>query len=210
MNNVAIIDYCSGNIASLFAAFKSLGSNPYLESSVNDFKEANSIVLPGVCHFGYACENLDNKGLREPLIEIIKSGIPTLGICLGFQLLCINSEECLKYPGLEILPLKTIKLNPKNSLKYKVPHIGWNSINVLENQSSLLKSISAEERIFYYSNSFGILPSKKFKSIYATYFHEKNYLALLEYQNIYGVQFHPEKSMKQGLKLIQNFLLKNN
>lgn len=206
MRNVAIIDYGSGNIASLFSVFKSLNSFPYLVNSVEDLKKANSIVLPGVGHFGYACENILKKGLRDPLIKVIKDGIPTLGICLGFQLLCNTSEESNTYKGLEILPLRTIRLSPKCTLKYKVPHVGWNTINFTENNSLLLKNIPPQKRIFYYSNSYGMFPSKSFKSIQAYYSHEINYLALLEHNNIYGVQFHPEKSRDQGLKLFNNFL----
>ncbi len=208
MDNIAIIDYGSGNISSLFSAFRSIGAQAYLASTSEDLKKANAFVLPGVGHFGYASENLKSKSIREPLIEHINNGIPTLGICLGFQLLTKTSEESKNSSGLGLLPLKTIHLKPKNSLKYKIPHIGWNYIQKTSLNSTLLENIPSERQIFYYSNSYGILPSDEFPAMQANYIHEMPLVAILEYKNIYGVQFHPEKSRIQGLQLLKNFLQK--
>ena len=208
MNNIAIIDYGSGNIASLFSAFKSIGSQAYLASTLEDLKKANAFVLPGVGHFGSASEILESRSIREPLIEFINSGIPTLGICLGFQLLTKASEESKNSSGLGILPLETIRIKPKDSLKHKVPHVGWNYIHKTNFNSSLLKNISSERKVFYYSNSYGILPSGEFAAMQASYIHEQTYIAVLEYNNVFGVQFHPEKSRIQGLQLLKNFINK--
>ena len=208
MAKVAILDYGSGNIASLFSAFNSLNANPYLAGTIFDLKKADAIILPGVGHFGYACENLIKNKLREGLIEIIKSGIPTLGICLGFQLLTRSSEESISSTGLEILPLRTILIKPNNYQKFKVPHMGWNNIYKEHKESILLKNISLERRIFYYSNSYGILPSSSKNYIQSTYSHENEFIAILEHNNVCGIQFHPEKSRKQGLQLLNNFLQK--
>ena len=137
---------------------------------------------------------------------MISDGIPTLGICLGFQLLTQSSEEAINFKGLGFLPFSTIRIKVKNSILNKVPHLGWNSIYKYNEESKLLKGIEFEKQLFYYSNAFGVLKSDTFKDIQATYFHEKEMIALVEYKNIYGVQFHPEKSRNQGLKLLENFL----
>lgn len=208
MKNIAIIDYGSGNISSLFVAFRSIGAEAYLASSFQDLKKAKAIVLPGVGHFGYASENLDKRSIKDPLIKLINNGIPTLGICLGFQLLTKTSEESHNSLGLGILPLKTIRLKPKNSLKFKVPHVGWNNIEDTKSNSILLKNISSERKVFYYSNSYGISPSNEISAIQETFFHEEHFIAILEYKNLFGVQFHPEKSRIQGLQLLKNFLKK--
>ncbi len=203
---VAIISYGTGNIASLRAAVTSLGASAYLATTISDLKKADTIIFPGVGHFNNASKNLEDSGMKKFLIGLIKEGIPTLGICLGFQLLTISSEESTNYPGLGLLPFKTVKIKVENNLLNKVPHIGWNTIDSINKKSKLLKNIELDRQIFYYSNAFGILKRDSFKHPHATYFHEKEMIALIEYKNIYGVQFHPEKSRSQGLTLLKNFL----
>ena len=123
-----------------------------LAQKKQDLKKATAIVLPGIGHFGYASQNLDLRSLRGPLIELINNGMPTLGICLGFQLLTKTSEESKDSLGLGILPLETVHIKPKNTLKHKVPHVGWNNIYKTNADSTLLKNISSERKLFYYSN----------------------------------------------------------
>ena len=202
----AIISYGTGNIASLKAAIRSLGSSAYLAKTISEIKKADKIIFPGVGHFNNAAKNLEDSGMKNFLISLIKEGIPTLGICLGFQLLTISSEESTNYAGLGLLPFKTVRIKVDNNLLNKVPHIGWNTIDSLNKNSKLLKNIELDRQIFYYSNAFGILKKDSFKHTQATYFHEKRMIALVEYKNIYGVQFHPEKSRSQGLTLLKNFL----
>ena len=203
---VAIVSYGTGNISSLSSALRSLDSNSYLATTISDLKKANSIILPGVGHFSNAAKNLQKSGLEKYLINLIKDGIPTLGICLGFQLLTLSSEESSTHSGLGLLPFATVRLKVKNTILNKVPHLGWNTIHSYSQESQLLKDIPLDRQIFYYSNAYGICPSQTFPCTQASYIHEKEMIALIEYKNIYGVQFHPEKSRSQGLQLLRNFL----
>ena len=204
--NVAIISYGTGNIASLKAAINSLKANSYLAENINDLKKANKIIFPGVGHFRNAAQNLENSGLKKYLLSLISDGIPTLGICLGFQLLTFSSEESESYSGLGLLPLSTTRIKVKNTILNKVPHMGWNSIYKFTKESKLLKGIDSKNQIFYYSNAYSIVKSDSIKITYASYMHEKEMIAIAEYNNIFGVQFHPEKSRSQGLTLLKNFL----
>ena len=207
MINVAILDYGTGNIASLSSAINSLNANAYLANNLNDIKRADSLILPGVGHFGHALKNLKRNCLIEPIIELVKEGLPTLGICLGFQILTLSSEEADGKEGIGLLPLRTIRLKQEHPKIYKIPHIGWNILSLKKhNNSKLLKGISEDSRLFYFCNSYGIKASKSFRGTSAEYKHEDNMIGLVEYRNIYGVQFHPEKSRKQGLQLMKNFL----
>ena len=204
--NVALISYGTGNIASLNRALKSLGTNSYLAESKNDLNKADSIIFPGVGHFANAAGNLERSGLKDYLIGLISEGIPTLGICLGFQLLTLSSEEAINFPGLGFLPFSTVRLKVENKVLNKIPHLGWNTIHSFTKESKLLNGIDLDRQIFYYSNAFGIYKSDSFQYVHGSYIHEKELVAFVEYKNIYGVQFHPEKSRTQGLKLLENFL----
>ena len=204
--NVAIISYGTGNIDSLNRALKSLGSNSYLANSVSDLKKADHVIFPGIGHFANAAKNLENSGLKNYLVSLISDGIPTLGICLGFQLLTLSSEEAPNFSGLGFLPFSTVRIKVNNTILNKVPHLGWNTIYSSSIGSKLLDGIQSDRQLFYYSNAFGILKSNTFKYTHSSYLHEKEMIAIVEYKNIYGVQFHPEKSRAQGLRLLKNFL----
>ena len=206
MIKVAILDYGTGNIASLFSAFNSLRANPYLALSSYDLKQADALVLPGVGHYGKALKNLYKNSLIKPVLDLVSSGVPILGICLGFQILTKSSQEADGINGLGLLPLETKRLKQDFPRKYKIPHIGWNSLSSNTKNSKLLKGIPINDQLFYFCNSYGIKYSDKFNGIYSEYKHENNMIALAEYNNIFGVQFHPEKSRNQGLQIINNFL----
>ena len=206
MINVAILDYGTGNIASLASALRTINAKATLVNNLKDICKADALILPGVGHYGHALNNLKKNSLIDPILKLIKEGLPTLGICLGFQLLTISSQESSDDQGLGILPLKTTRIKQNNPKIYKTPHIGWNFISNSKGESKLLNKIPANSQLFYYCNAYGVDISKNFKGIYAEYTHENNMLALVEYKNIFGVQFHPEKSRKQGLQLLYNFL----
>ena len=206
MIKVAILDYGTGNIASLFSAFNSLRANPYLAVSSYDLKQADALVLPGVGHYGKAIKNLYKNSLIKPVLDLVSAGVPILGICLGFQILTKSSQEADGINGLGLLPLETKRLKQDFPRKYKIPHIGWNSLSSNTKNSKLLKGIPISDQLFYFCNSYGIEYSNNFNGIYSEYKHENNMIALAEYKNIFGVQFHPEKSRKQGLQIINNFL----
>jgi imidazole glycerol phosphate synthase glutamine amidotransferase subunit len=203
---VGIIDYGTGNISSLVKAFTHLGTDTILVSSPLQLQYLDAVILPGVGHYGPASLKLNTSGLREPLISSIRSGLPTLGICLGFQLLGEGSAEAPYANGLGLLPLTTERISPINKKVFKVPHLGWNSLSLIDTHLNLLDGIQPHERLFYYANSYSI-PYKKTLSLQsAFYFHDTNWLAMVEVSNVHGVQFHPEKSRAQGLRLLRNFL----
>ena len=206
MFKVGIIDYGTGNIASIYKVIKSLGAYPFLLLKEEDIHKCNCIILPGVGHFGEAIKSLREKSLFNMIAHIVDIKIPTLGICLGFQLLTLSSEESYDDLGLGILPLKTIRINPSDKFKYKVPHLGWNSIDSYNKKVYLLKGINKKDQIFFFSNAYSIIYEKNLKLTQASYSHESDWIAIAEYENFFGVQFHPEKSRSQGLKLLKNFI----
>lgn len=206
IKKVGIIDYGTGNIASIFKAINSIGASPFLISKKNQIKNCDCLIFPGVGHFGEAIKYLRKNSLNESLAYIFDSKIPVLGICLGFQLLTQASDECPHEEGFGFLPLKTERIKILNQLSYKVPHIGWNSINPSKSNVSLLNNIEYKDQIFYYSNAYSIKYNNSVKLKLASYTHESEWIAIAEYENIFGVQFHPEKSRAQGLQLIKNFI----
>lgn len=206
MKRVAIVDYGSGNIASLDQAFTAIGASTFLLVSSRDLRGADALVLPGVGHFGAAAQALRSSGLEPDLIASIRSGLPTLGICLGFQLLTASSEEASGVPGLDLLPLRTVRIKPENCKRHKVPHLGWNSIHSVGGHPRLLLQIPDDRQLFFYANAYAVIPAETLTDNHATYEHERPWLALVEHHNIHGVQFHPEKSRRQGLQLLRNFL----
>ena len=203
---VGILDYGTGNIASLYKSLRSAGGKPYLITSKEELKEVKSLILPGVGHFGEAIKSLKKKKMINNLNNIINSGIPVLGICLGFQLLTITSEESQSEKGLGIFPMKTLRIRPSNKKKYKVPHIGWNNIEKTKSKLQLLKNIDYRKQLFYFSNGFGVQSTNKSSYLQAHYYHDSKWTAIAEYKNIFGVQFHPEKSREQGIILLNNFI----
>lgn len=205
-DKVGILDYGTGNIASIFQALKTIGANPLLITQKNQIKDVSCIILPGIGHFGEALKYLRNRSLFDTISIINETKIPTLGICLGFQLLTKSSEESPNDVGFGILPLKTKRIRPIDKINFKVPHIGWNSINSSNNNTYLLKNIKFKNQIFFYSNAYGVEYDKNHNLTQAGYSHEKEWIAIVEYQNIFGVQFHPEKSRMQGLNLLNNFI----
>ena len=204
--SIAVVDYGTGNIASLIAALRIVGAYPFVARSPQDIFRSDALVMPGVGHFATAVESLHKYGLFNCIVDSINKGLPALGICLGFQLLTLSSEEAPGIKGLGCLPLLTIRMNPKNTLNYKVPHIGWNNLNSEERESKLLKNISFQEQLFYYSNAYAVKPTSELDLPHALYHHDSNWLGLIEKENIFGVQFHPEKSRAQGRVLLNNFL----
>jgi glutamine amidotransferase len=203
---VAVISYGTGNIASLQEAFASLGTRCRLAQVPADLLAADAIVLPGVGHFGAASAALARDGLRSALLEQIQLGMPTLGICLGFQLLTAASEEAPASAGLALLPLHTERIRPVDPSRHKVPHLGWNSLTNPAGSPRLLQGIAPAQQLFYFANAYAVAPTAALPGAAATYHHCRDWLALVEQGNIFGVQFHPEKSRRQGLQLLRNFL----
>ncbi|MEY4806713.1 MAG: imidazole glycerol phosphate synthase subunit HisH [Cyanobacteriota bacterium] len=203
---VGIIDYGTGNIASLDQAFAELGATTRRIQSPEQLHHLDAVVLPGVGHFGPSRQTLQASGVQEALISLIRKGLPTLGICLGFQLLTDGSDEAPQADGLAFLPLRTERLRPTNTKLHKVPHLGWNSLEIPTDPPKLLAGIAPHDQLFYFANAYAIPPNASLCGPQALYQHERPWLAMVEQANIHGVQFHPEKSRSQGLQLLRNFL----
>jgi glutamine amidotransferase len=203
---VAIVDYGTGNIASLDQAFDAIGARAFLASTPSQLHSADAVVLPGVGHFGPASQALAASGLGLELLRLIPEGLPCLGICLGFQLLTRSSAEAPDSAGLALLPFRTVRLAPANTHLHKVPHLGWNTISTPSDDPLLLAGVPPERRLFYFANAYAVAPSSDSTCSVACYTHEQEWLALVQEGPIHGVQFHPEKSRSQGLQLLRNFL----
>lgn len=191
---IAIINYGAGNTASVGNALNIINAAHITTNKIGEIDQCDKIILPGVGEASYTVKNLKQSGLFEYLQNTDK---PLLGICLGMQLLGARSEEgpteCLN-----ILPLQVYKFD---SAKARVPQMGWNRIKI--NQSSKLLNGVKDGEFFYYANSF-YMPQNEYST--ASSIHGIEFCASLEKNNFYGVQFHPEKSGRAGLKILQNFI----
>lgn len=203
---VGIVDYSTGNMLSVTNALKRVGFRYEIIQKPQELRCCDALIMPGVGHFHTAAQKLKVSGLSDAIIEYSRSGLPILGICLGFQLLTQSSEESLHEPGLGIFPNVTVRLEPTNSKQYKVPHIGWNSIEVDQVSSLLLEGIEPNDMRFYFANMYAVKPVKHQPLSQVFYRHEIPWVAVAYDANVFGVQFHPEKSGKSGEAVIKNFL----
>ena len=205
--NVSIVDYKSGNISSVINSFKEVAKNKVnieVTSDLNKIKSSDKIVLPGQGSFK-SCVDALNKinGLTDELNEfVMNSKKPLLGICVGLQMFADIGYEEIKTKGLGWIPGKVSKIDNQNG-KYKLPHIGWNQINIVKN-SKIFKDIENNSHM-YFVHSYEFIPEDK-NLISATTDYSSNIVCSVEKENIFGTQFHPEKSDKIGLKIIDNFI----
>jgi glutamine amidotransferase len=199
---IVIVDYGLGNLASVLNMFKKAGvKNVCISSDETVIEKASKLILPGVGAFDAGMDNLEKSGLI-PLLnkKVMENKIPLLGICLGMQLLTNKSEEGVK-PGLGWIDAETLKSNLDPSLKLKVPHMGWNYIKVL-NQNPLIEMESKSR--FYFVHSYYVKCKDESQSI-ATSDFGIDFTCMINKDNIYGAQFHPEKSLKFGMQVLENF-----
>jgi glutamine amidotransferase len=199
---IVIVDYGIGNLASVLNMFKKIGAtNVCISKDYAIIEKATKLILPGVGAFDAGMDNLEKSGLI-PLLnkKVIEDKIPLLGICLGMQLLTKKSEEGVK-PGLGWIDAETLKFNLDPSLKLKVPHMGWNYIKVL-NQNPLIEMESKSR--FYFVHSYYVKCKEESQSI-ATSDFGIDFTCMVNKDNIYGAQFHPEKSLKFGMQVLENF-----
>ena len=196
---IAIIDYDAGNIKSVEKALLSIGETPVLTRDPEVILQADHIILPGVGSFGDAMENLNKFGLIDVIHEAINRKIPFLGICLGLQLLFESSEETPGVAGLGILKGKIVRIPEGSGLK--IPHMGWNSLNVRKG-AALFKGLEKEPYV-YFVHSFRAETKDENISCYTMY--NEKIPALVHKGFVYGAQFHPEKSGSVGLGLLERF-----
>jgi len=197
---VIILDCGIGNLRSLKNAIDFLGFFSKITDSKEDIQKADKIIFPGVGNFGKAILELKKRGIFSILKERIKNGIPFLGICLGMQLLFEESDETKGIKGLGVLEGKVLKFNLKN---LAIPHMGWNSIKI-KNRDKFLYRIK-DNSYFYFAHSYYCNPKDK-SIILSTTTYGIEFASSIRKENIWAVQFHPEKSQDLGLRLLKNFL----
>lgn len=197
---IALIDYDAGNIKSVEKALQLLGEEVVLTRDRDKLLAADRVILPGVGSFGDAMENLNRFGLVPVIHEITDRGTPFLGICLGLQLLFERSEESPGIPGLGILKGEILRIPEKEGLK--IPHMGWNSLE-LQNNGRLFRGIEGQPYV-YFVHSYYLEASDegivRAAAEYGTRIH-----ASVEQGNVFACQFHPEKSSDVGLMILKNF-----
>jgi len=199
---IVVVDYGMGNLRSITKAFERLGLEAKVSSEKAVIKSASRLILPGVGHFANGMKNLVDLGLIETLEEkILLDKIPILGICLGMQLLTKFSEEG-NIEGLGFIDANTVRFSfdTKNN-HLKIPHMGWNKI-IISNKDRILDNIKST--YFYFVHSYHVVCNNKEDVLTTTSFGYQ-FDSSLKRDNIYGMQFHPEKSHSSGLKLLENF-----
>ena len=205
--NVTIVDYNSGNISSVINSFKEVAKNKVnieVTSDLKKIKSSDKVVLPGQGSFKSCVDALNNiNGLVDTLNEFaIDKKKPLLGICVGLQMFADIGYEETETKGLGWISGKVSKIDNQNG-KFKLPHIGWNEIEIVKD-SKIFKNIDSKSHM-YFVHSYEFIPSDK-NVISATTDYASNIVCSAEKENIYGTQFHPEKSDKMGLRIIENFI----
>ncbi len=194
---IAILDYGAGNLRSVQNTLGEIGACYTLVDDADGLRRASKIILPGVGHFGQLLRSLDAMRVRETLIGRIQEGVPFLGICLGLQALFDGSEEAPEVRGLGLFP-GTVR---RFAADARVPHMGWSDLDV-KPESKLLAGV-APHPFVYFAHSYYVPLCDAAKAV-CTY--TVPYTAALESGNVFGVQFHPEKSGPLGLKIVRNFI----
>lgn len=211
MKKVTLIDYGIGNLLSVANAFRHFDAEVELVSEASKIENAELLVLPGVGAFRDGMKGLQERGLVEPIREFCNKQKPFLGICLGMQMMLDESEEFGSHQGLGIIPgkVRAIPNTDVNGDVHKIPHIGWNELLPTEQggswDDSILAGTEPGESV-YFVHSFMADPTNPSHRLSDTSYGGHKITATLRSGSLYGCQFHPEKSGKVGLKIIQNFL----
>ena len=214
---IAVINYGLGNLRSVSKALESLGAEVKVTGKAKEILKAKGVVLPGVGAFHQGIKNIRRLKLEKVIRQAVEQGKPFLGICLGMQMLFTESEEHGRHKGLDIIRGKVVKFRKVG----KIPHMGWNQVKIPaiptgnvgsgsakisggKNKISLFDNIS-DNSYFYFVHSYYVQPTDK-KVIAGTTKYGVEFTSVIHQDNIWGVQFHPEKSSESGLKILKNFL----
>ena len=204
MKSVSIIDYGKGNVRSVYNALDYIGVEAIVTKDLKEINNSSHIILPGVGAYGDAMKSIRDYGLDEVLHEqVINKGKPFLGVCVGMQVLSSVGFEHGEHKGLGWLDATVIKLE-KGPECLKIPHMGWNKIN-LSSEHSLFKGFNDEMLVFYFVHSF-FMKTKENDKILASCQYGINFTAGVAWDNIIATQFHPEKSQDTGIKMLNNFI----
>lgn len=195
---IGILDYGMGNLRSVFNAFKSINFTPVFVKQANDFEGISHLIIPGVGAFPSAMRNIREAKLELEILKFAESGKPLLGICLGMQLLATIGYEMETCKGLNLIEGVVKKIDSSE----RIPHVGWNNIN-LQKDHFLFDGIK-NDADFYFVHSYYFEPTNK-DNLMATFEYGTKIPAIVFNNNIIGIQFHPEKSQKNGLKILENF-----
>ena len=195
---IAIIDYGMGNLRSVERAFEYVGAEAIVTAHRETIEAASAVVLPGVGAFGKAMSNLERAGLTDVIRQVIAQGRPFLGICLGLQLLFEESDEMGQHRGLGVFGGQVKRFE----IDLKVPQIGWNQIHI-QRASPLLEGV-ADDSYAYFVHSHYVAPADP-EIVLATTDYGIDYASIIGQGNVFGIQFHPEKSQAVGLRILRNF-----
>ena len=199
---IGVIDYGAGNLRSVCNSLKKLSVDCHVVKAPSDLNKIQTMIFPGVGSFGDSSDQLKKQSLFEPIREWIINDRPFLGICIGFQMLFDSSEESPGSEGLGIIPGKVIKFSGQTNLK--VPHMGWNKVQIKNLNDPVWQKID-DLTHFYFVHSYFPKPDNPVVSSSTTGY-GVDFTSSIRFGNIFGTQFHPEKSQKSGLRLIENFL----
>ncbi|HAX50605.1 imidazole glycerol phosphate synthase subunit HisH [Muricomes intestini] len=198
---IAVIDYGAGNIKSVEKALLFLGQNVVITRDEEQILKADKVILPGVGAFGDAMENLNKYRLDRVIRQVSEKGIPFLGICLGLQLLFERSDEAPGVPGLGLLEGEILRIPGGEGIK--IPHMGWNSLQ-LENNGRLFRGIPRQSYVYFVHSYY--LKAKDEAIVKATTEYNVRIHASVEKNNVFACQFHPEKSSDVGIQILKNFV----
>ncbi len=200
ISETLIIDYGMGNLRSVEKTVAAIGGRPVITSDADAVRKGKRLILPGVGAFGDAMENLRRTGLDDAIREAVAAGTPLLGLCLGLQLLFTHSEEFGSHKGLNLIPGNVLRLSEPG---LRVPHVGWNQLEDIQ-RDPLLKDIP-EGSYFYFVHSYYVKPAgPEYALCWTSY--GRRFCSIACRNNVWGAQFHPEKSQDAGKRLLRNFL----
>jgi len=200
--SVVIVDYGMGNIGSITRALEECGADVNTTYDESQLKQASHVILPGVGAFPDGMAQLKAKGTDVVLKDVINSGTPVLGICLGMQLLSDESDEIKNTPGLGLIPGSVTEFNIHESA-LRVPHVGWNEVHYLTENPLFLGIPNASD--FYFVHSYHYVVKDE-NAVVAQTPYGFSFSSVIANDNVFGVQFHPEKSSQYGLKMLKNFI----